>query len=154
MATVNATAELCEFLTKYADKMEEIQRSQQFKLATLVAGSQKQLEKTISEQQASIMAIQSLENKRISLQQQTGFGSMTFKEILEACDESYREDLEKVFSRISDAVASIKFSNNKAMNIAKENLGENLNQQKDYGYTEELTKKDMNNNTSFLQTKI
>lgn len=139
MQDSSSTQKLYEFLLKYAQKLEEVQKAQDLKLATLVAGSYKQLEKSISEQQAAVMAIEGLEKKRISLQQEIGFGSMTFRQILAVCDSAYKERLEEVFERISSAVMSIRFANQKAMDYANEilDLG---NQKQSYGYKEDADK--------------
>lgn len=85
------------------------------------------------------MAIEGLEKKRISLQQEIGFGSMTFRQILAVCDSAYKERLEEVFERISSAVMSIRFANQKAMDYANEilDLG---NQKQSYGYKEDADK--------------
>lgn len=152
MQDSSSTHKLYEFLLKYALKLEEVQKAQDVKLATLVAGSYKQLEKSISEQQAAVMAIESLEKKRISLQQEIGFGSMTFRQILEVCDSAYKEQLQEVFERISSAVMSIRFANQKAMDYAKEILDLDAGQQ-GYGYTEDADKTSTATG-AFLTTKI
>lgn len=152
MQQSSSTHRLYEFLLKYAQKLEEVQQAQDLKLATLVAGSYKQLEKSISEQQAAVMAIESLEKKRISLQQETGFGSMSFQQILLACDDAYTQRLEEVFERISSAVMSIRFANQKAMDYAKEILDLGASQQS-YGYAEDADKAAAATG-SFLTTKI
>lgn len=152
MQDSSSTHKLYEFLLKYALKLEEVQKAQDVKLATLVAGSYKQLEKSISEQQAAVMAIESLEKKRISLQQEIGFGSMTFRQILAVCDSAYKERLQEVFDRISSAVMSIRFANQKAMDYAKEILDLDAGQQ-GYGYTEDADKTSTATG-AFLTTKI
>ncbi len=152
MQETSCTHRLYEFLLKYAQKLEEVQNAQELKLATLVAGSYKQLEKSIAEQQAAIMTIESLEKKRNSLQQETGFGTMTFSQILTACDSEYKGRLEEIFERISSSVTSIRFANQKAMNYAKEILDFDAGQQ-GYGYTEDADKT-ATTAGSFLTTKI
>lgn len=112
-----------DFMVKYSNKLKEIEDAQSIKLNTLIAGSLKQLEKSIAEQQAAVMAVEGLEKKRLALQEELGLAGMNFKEILSVSETPWKEKLEELFDQITVSVVHIKYANEKAMSLAKGLIG-------------------------------
>ena len=119
---MNKFDQLLKFLEEYAIFFEGIFEDEKKKLEVLMNGRLKDIEKTISIQQANEKKIQNIEKKREDLQTSLGYQGLTFKQVIELYDGEEKKNLQTLFVRIESAINNVKFYNKKGMEIASTNL--------------------------------
>lgn len=110
------------FLEEYAAFFEKMADDEQQKRAALLSDDVQRVDRALAAQQASSMQLEGLERRREELQRQAGFEGKTFREILAQLQGREQEEFLRLFERISSALAEIKFSNARSMEIARANL--------------------------------
>lgn len=124
MYTEKYEEELFSCLEEYADFLARMAKDEDEKLQALVSNSLPRIERAISVAQANAKQLESFELKRIRLQEQAGYGNMTFSEMIESAPEEERQSLEALLWRIQEYVDRIKYTNSKSMKVARVNMKE------------------------------
>ncbi|MCI8441145.1 MAG: flagellar protein FlgN [Provencibacterium sp.] len=106
----------------YAGYFEGLAEGEKDKLDALLSHDLQRMERSIAQQQAVEKKMEQLEELRESLQQAAGFGNMTGQQIIALLNGAEKNELEQAYKRLSDAVASVKFYNQKSMDVCKQNL--------------------------------
>lgn len=114
--------ELYIFLEEYADFLARMVKDEEEKLAALLSNSLPRIEGAISTAQANAKQMENYETTRIRLQDQAGYGGMSFSEIIENAPEEEQQSLEALLTCIQGYVDDIKFHNTKAMRVARANI--------------------------------
>lgn len=117
-----AFAEYAAFLENYASILEELSDREQEKYRALISFDGEQLAKAIAGLQSGIMQLDSMEARRMALQEAAGFGGATFRQVLDQAPEGERPRLQLLFRRAEMAVGNIKFMNGKSLAVAREGL--------------------------------
>lgn len=110
------------FMSGYASYFEGLVDEERDKLDALLSHDLKQMEQSVAQQQAVEKKMEQLEQLRESLQQAAGFEGMTCQEIIAQLSGEDRFTLDQAFKRLSDAVSTVKFYNQKSMDICKQSL--------------------------------
>lgn len=110
------------FMSGYAGYFEGLAGEEKEKLDALLSNDLKRIEQSIAQQQAVEKKMSQLEELRESLQKEAGFEGMTCQQILPLLDGEDKAELEWAYKRLSDAVAAVKFYNQKSMSVCKQNL--------------------------------
>ena len=124
MTAMDYREEFFAFLDQYADFLARMAKDEEEKLRALMSNLLPRIEHAISVAQANAKQVENFELKRTRLQEQAGFGGMTFTEIIEAAPEEEQQSLDAVFRRIQSCVDEIKFHNSKSMRVAHTNMRE------------------------------
>lgn len=114
--------ELFSFLEEYADFLAHMVKDEEEKLAALLSNSLPRIESAISTAQANAKQMENFELSRMRLQEQAGYGGMSFSEIIESAPEEESQGLEALLRRIQGYVDDIKFHNTKSMRVARTNM--------------------------------
>lgn len=122
MITEIQAAELFSFFEKYASALHTMARDEKEKLAALLSNSLPRIEQAISTAQANTKLIESLESKRIALQESLDCAQMTFSQLIEEIPDTYKLSLSSLFRQIQSSVDEIKFTNDKSMSVAHTNI--------------------------------
>lgn len=144
---------LCIFLDEYYQFLLEMEDTQQKKIKALAVNSLDEIQKTIVAQQAEIMNLANMEEKRLRLQSEIGMDDYTFKQIIDAADTSLKGKLTELFAKIETCLEQIKFLNTKANTFIKGKMVEYDADSEGYGYTKVGTHTG-GQTPAFLQTKI
>lgn len=110
------------FMSGYASYFEGLAEEEKDKLDALLSHDLQRMERSIAQQQAVEKKMEQLEELRESLQQAAGFGEMTCQQIIALLDGEEKSGLQEAYRRLTDAVASVKFYNQKSMDVCKQNL--------------------------------
>lgn len=151
-------AQFYQFMQGYADFMDEMAISEDKKYQALISGEAARLDKAIAELQANIMRLNKLEEQRETIQAESGFGGLLFREIIDKLESGDRSAFMALFERISRTVALIQNSNQKSMSFAELSLHindmkiNNTHQTANYSPTGERI--DNENSGTVFQTKI
>lgn len=127
---------LYDFLNEYTMFWQEVLKEEKEKLQNISSGNIELVEKSINDQQAIIMQINNMENKRIELQNSLGLKDKTFKEIVDEAQGDYKQRLTDNMELFNNTISEIKYYNEKCKDIAKSHLdfiGTNTKQQNTYG---------------------
>lgn len=114
--------QLIAFFEEYAKFFEDILGDEKKKLQALVNGELKEIEHTISIQQANEKRIQNMEKKRMELQQSLGFSNQSFQQVIDSFAGEQQKHLHDLYARIGSALSEVKFYNQKGMDVATTNL--------------------------------
>lgn len=144
---MNNFEKLYPFLEEYAEFLKDMEEVQQEKLNSLLAKDLLRIEKSIVSQQAYAMQFDSMEKKRARLQAESGFADRTFSELIELASDDMREDLRRFFNTIQASILNIKHLNDKATQIADENL-------RSLNLSAEADAHDNGGDGGFVETKI
>ena len=111
--------ELIEFLKEYTAFFEEVEKKQQEKLEALTKGELAGIEETIVVQQALDKQIGNMEQRRMVLFEQAGYGGWSFREVIADTQGQQREALEALYQRVDRSIGEIRFLNQKCMKLAQ-----------------------------------
>lgn len=111
--------ELIEFLKEYTAFFEEVEKKQQEKLEALTKGELAGIEETIVVQQALDKQIGNMEQRRMVLFEQAGYGGWSFREVIADTQGQQREALEALYERLDRSIGEIRFLNQKCMKLAQ-----------------------------------
>lgn len=114
--------ELFSFLEDYADFLAHMVKDEQEKLSSLLSNSLPRIEAAIATAQANSKQMENFELSRSRLQEQAGYGGMTFSEMIENAPEEEQQSLQALLIRIQNYVETIQYSNTKSMRVARTNL--------------------------------
>lgn len=110
------------FMSGYAGYFEGLAEEEKDKLDALLSHDLQRMERSIAQQQAVEKKMEQLEELRESLQRAAGFEEMTGQQIIALLNGEERTELERAYKRLADAVSSVKFYNQKSMDVCKQNL--------------------------------
>ena len=110
------------FLEHYASFLEEMSAQAQKMHGALASFSGEQLTKAMSGMQSHIMQLKNMEIRRVELQNEAGYGGLTFAQLLEQRPETERPALKTLCRRIEMSVENIRYSNGTSQSFAKEGL--------------------------------
>ena len=116
--------EFVGFMEEYVVFIEHMIDDESEKLAALNQRDITKIEHNIVVSLANAKKLENLENKRTQLMEQAGFGGLTFSEVIDRAPDEDKGPLRVLFTRFEDAVNEIRFRNNKAMTVARDNLAE------------------------------
>ncbi|MEG1686665.1 MAG: hypothetical protein RR185_05875 [Angelakisella sp.] len=110
------------FLGEYTSFFCQMEQFEAQKLELLLSGELSGIEKAITTAQANAKQLENLEQKRIRLQQEAGFGAMSLRELADKTDGARKEQLRLQLHELSVCLGNIKFYNAKSMQVAQTNL--------------------------------
>lgn len=113
---------LYDFLNDYTKFWEEVLVEEKEKLKNISSGNVELVEKSINDQQAVIMKINNMEDKRIKLLEEVNLKDKTFKEVVMQASEEYKPQLLKNLETFEKTFEDIKYYNDKCKEIAKSHL--------------------------------
>lgn len=114
--------QLLEFLREYTEFFEKMEQTQVEKLGLLMTKKLEKIEASIMMQQAMDKQLENLENRRRALFLSLGFGNSTLKEIAEGAEGAEQKELLELYRRLDGAIGNIRFYNEKAEKLAKDEL--------------------------------
>ncbi|MEA5010189.1 MAG: flagellar export chaperone FlgN [Angelakisella sp.] len=151
---MNNFQDFISFMQDYTAFYEGLVDSQKDKLKAMLSHNLKKIDQSVCAQQADAMKIESMESKRASLQQDAGFDGKTLQEIISLVPGAEAEMLRELAKRINQAVAEIRYYNDKSIDVVKTNIqAVNGAAEKLQGYTAKK-QTDSYNPTSIFETKI
>ena len=115
-----ALQEYAAFLERYTEFLETMAQDQTDRYEAMVSFDAEALSHAMAGLQSGMMQLDQMEEKRMALQKDAGFGEDTFAEILRRLPAEDRAPMEALFRRIRVAVWDIKFLNEKALTFARE----------------------------------
>ena len=86
------------------------------------------LEDIMKKEQAGIMRMRGLEQKRMKLQEQLGYGTKTFRDIISSAPEEYTGQLKELYEQLNKTVTSFKSVNESSSQLLELSL-HNIDQQ-------------------------
>ena len=113
---------LYDFIDDYNEFWQKVLEEEKEKLKNISSCDLALVQKSIKDQQAVIMQIENLEEKRIALQKECGLENKSLREILEDAEEGFKPRLKNALDLFQKTMEEIKFYNNKSNTIAKEHL--------------------------------
>ena len=116
-----ATA-LLGFLEQYAAFLNTMVQNEKEKLAALLSDSLPRIEHAILTAQADTKQMDSLEKKRLALQEKLGCGGYTLRQLADATPLSLRARMDVLCSEVRANVDDIRYHNDKSMNVARTNV--------------------------------
>lgn len=114
--------ELYDFIDQYNGFWERVLEEEKQRAVVLSSGDLEQIQKSIQEQQAIIMQIKNLEEKRMAMEEELGLAGMSFREVIADAQEEFKPRLEASYEKFKSLIDEIKFYNEKSNKIAKEHL--------------------------------
>lgn len=114
-----------EFLSsceKLLNAIKELTEIEQKKRQILFSHDLESLENLVQKQQASIMLVETLENKRVKIQEDMGLEGKSFSEIIEAINCEYKEEFTSMLFELRDETLKLKELNEISMDIATAEL--------------------------------
>lgn len=124
MPTALAHEEFVAFMVEYTGFLAQMCADEKEKMAALAGRVLSDIEHSIAKSQANAKQLANYEQKRIALQNAAGYGGMTFRQLIAAAPGMGQSGLWQVFSTFERRVADIRFYNDKAMAIARDNMVE------------------------------
>lgn len=110
------------FMNEYIRFMEQMIHDESEKLSALNQKDLTKIEHNIVVSLANAKKLENFEQKRQQEMEQLGYGGLTFKEMIDKAPEEARGPLQVLFTRFEHTVQEIKFQNDKAMEVAQDNL--------------------------------
>ena len=116
------TERFFDFLDEYTEFFASMEQFEQHKLTVLLGGNLPDIENTISAAQANAKRLDNLERKRILLQEEAGLGDMSLSQLADYAGGERASSLHRQLRRLTSHVYNIRFYNQKAMEVAENNL--------------------------------
>lgn len=149
-------------INEMADFFDKFQLLEKEKLEAVANNNIRKLEECMRREQAEILVLRGLEKKQTEIQKVLGYEGRTFKEIIDLVPELNKDELEIMYSRLSDSLdkfrvitESVKKAIDENLNMIDNMLGEIVNSKKDSNgreaNDENRTKK---SNHSFTSKKV
>lgn len=142
----------------FLDQMIETQKTQ---LEAVLSKQIKQVEKSVASLQTFLMKLDSMEKKRMDLQEQAGYGDMTFRQIIENIPDAQKYELQTLFETMEKRVSDIAYYNSKAQEKVKLDLqiwGNGISKDTPTtsagGYTANKKHVDSTGKSSVFETKV
>ena len=117
--------EFIVFLEQYEQQLDDMLLQEKDKREALLGSDPKKIETVLQQQQAAMMKLKNLEQKRMDMQDELGFADMSAEEMLEALEKQGCEEVGKLrsmFKNLRDTVIQIRELNKISTEFAKKNL--------------------------------
>lgn len=111
-----------ELIRQFIELFERMIPLEQSKLEVVSRNQVTQLEDIIKKEQAEIMALRGLDQKRERIQEELGWKDMTFQEILERLPEEQRPDMKRLFDELATHVTTFQSVTESSRTIMEVNL--------------------------------
>lgn len=111
-----------DFLDEYTEFFDRMEQFEQQKLRTILSGGVDELDHVLAVSQANAKQLDNLERRRISLQQEAGFGSLSMGQLAEQAQAERAAKLKSQMNKLSRSLSNIRFYNSKSMEMAEFNL--------------------------------
>ena len=115
-------ADFTKVIEDYISLFEELIPLEQTKLDAAVKNRVTFVEESTNKEQALLMKMRGLEQRREDVQKKMGIENYTFKEILDKAEADDIEPLELLFNRLAERVTSFKSVNDAARDAIETNL--------------------------------
>lgn len=119
---MRAPAELLPVLSRLSETLRRLNTAEEAKASATSLGRHEQLDSILTEEQALILELRGLEQKRISILNQTGWNNLSFRQILEQEDEDGREKLAPFFEQLRQSADLLRSTKENADRILKVRL--------------------------------
>ena len=119
MHNLSSFRELIQQFIELFDRMTPLEQS---KLEVVSRNQVALLEDIIKKEQAEIMALRGLDQKRERLQKELGFPDMTFSEILERVSGDEKTELQKLFEELGSRVRQFRSITESSKTMMEVNL--------------------------------
>ncbi|MFR8069353.1 MAG: flagellar export chaperone FlgN [Clostridium sp.] len=119
---MRAPAELLPVLSRLSETLRRLNTAEEAKASAASLGRHEQLDSILTEEQALILELRGLEQKRISILNQTGWNNLSFRQILEQEDEDGREKLAPFFEQLRQSADLLRSTKENADRILKVRL--------------------------------
>lgn len=119
MHDLSAFEKVIEQLVELFDRMIPLEQS---KLDAVSHNQISQLEDIIKKEQAEIMVLRGLDQKRERTQEELGWKGLTFQEILKKLPEEQKADLQKLFDELAGRVKSFQSVTESSKTMMEVNL--------------------------------
>lgn len=145
-------SEFYNFIDDYNIFWQQVLEKEKEKLNNISLGQLDLVQKSIQDQQAVIMQINNLEEKRMRLQREAGLDGKSFREIIEDAPSEEKPRLTKALELFEKIIGEVRYYNDKSNKIAKDHLdmiGVSADDEKLGGYAPDKSSKGV-----LLGTKI
>lgn len=119
MADLSGFQQLIQQFIAFFDRMLPLEQS---KLDVVKQNQVTQLEDIIKKEQAEIMTLRGLEQKREKLQAELGWKDLTFQEILERLPKEQQAEMKRLFDDLADRVRSFQTVTESSKTMMEVNL--------------------------------
>lgn len=119
MADLSGFQQLIQQFIAFFDRMLPLEQS---KLDVVKQNQVTQLEDIIRKEQAEIMTLRGLEQKREKLQAELGWKDLTFQEILERLPKEQQAEMKRLFDDLADRVRSFQTVTESSKTMMEVNL--------------------------------
>lgn len=117
--------EFQDFILEYIEFFDEMIALQKRQLAAVLAADLSSVDKIVGEQQVYLKKLSGMERRRIELQNQCGYGSMKFKEIIASIsDIETKAEYDKLFKLLDQRISEVSFYNTKSREKVNADLTE------------------------------
>lgn len=113
----NTLAELESVISGLTETVRELAQQEEEKAAAASERKHEQLDGFIHQEQALLMKIKGLEQRRTELLGQLGWESLTFRQILSQAEENEKNHLEPLFISLDAGISRLKHSHEAANRI-------------------------------------
>ncbi len=111
-----------DFLSEYIDFYEQVENRSRERFEIISSYNLADLERSIANDQSSIMRAEQMEKRRIELQKEAGYGLMPLREIVNSHEGEEKEHLRSFFNRLSELLENIRFYNARCKKLVEANL--------------------------------
>ena len=105
---MRAPAELLPVLVRLADVLKRLNRAEEEKAAAASQGHHQLLDPILTEEQALILELRGLEQRRLSVLKAAGLEQATVSQLLEQEDNEGKERLSPVFEELTQAAGRLR----------------------------------------------
>lgn len=119
---MRAPAELLLVLSRLSEVLRRLNSEEEAKAAAASSGHHDQLDSILTAEQALILELRGLEQKRISILNQTGWKNASFRQILEQEDEDGKQRLAPLFEELTRNSDQLRNTKDNADRILKVRL--------------------------------
>lgn len=122
MAMPQTHEDFVAFMVDYTAFLGRMRADENDKLKALSSRELPRIEHSISVSQANAKQLQNFETRRVAMQAAAGYDGLSFRELIEKTPGNEQDRLWQLFSRFENNVAEIRFFNDKAMAVARDNM--------------------------------
>lgn len=122
MITEQQATTMLAFLEQYSAFLTAMSNDEKEKLAALVSNSLERIERAILTGQANAKQMDSMEKKRMALQEELSCGGYSLNELCEATPINLRVRMSELSQSVREAISDIRFNNDKSMSVARSNI--------------------------------
>jgi len=109
-------------IKEMADFFDEFQLIEREKLEAVANNNIRKLEECMKKEQAEILVLRGLEKKQTEIQKILGYEGRTFKEIIGLIPETNKNELEIIYSRLSDSLERFRATTDSVKKVIDINL--------------------------------